>query len=379
LNIRIKTLLLANVSLISFLLGIAIGIRQPILQRFALLERNLMQKRLANVGETFIQQVEKLDSSAKAEAIWTEMYNYISNPNSKFYRQTYTFEGLSTSSLDVLGIFNIKGKSIHLDLVDRESRQLKPLANAIATDLRREQQLLRFPDDNDPALARSRNLVVLQTRDKPLIVAVRPILTVNAEGPRQGTLLMGSFINHEFLALLEKHNNLKLNLAPVALEQPDIELVNIANTRENRANSQTIIKISPHTRILDNDWIVGEIYLLNSDRQPVQILQVKAPRLEYQQGETTLNQLTGVLFAIGIFLGIVISLLLDKSIRNQQLLKISETFLRLANQELQQLADRDGLTQIPNRRCFERYLCDRWELATEEQLPFTLIQHLRQL
>jgi hypothetical protein len=67
---------LSNASLTILLLGIAVGIRQPILQRFAALEQNLMQKKLARVADVFVQRVEKLDSSAKAEATWTEMYIY---------------------------------------------------------------------------------------------------------------------------------------------------------------------------------------------------------------------------------------------------------------------------------------------------------------
>lgn len=117
----------------------------------------------------------------------------------------------------------------------------------------------------------------------------------------------------------------------------------------------------------------GRNLSLNGDRQPIQILSVRAPRLEYQQGEKTLNQLTGVLFIVGISLNIIISLLLDKSIRNQQLLKMSEVALQVANQELQKLANLDGLTWIANRRCFDQFLNQEWTRAIRERHPITLI------
>ncbi|WP_392408617.1 diguanylate cyclase domain-containing protein [Chlorogloeopsis fritschii] len=363
---------MSNASLTILLLGIAVGIRQPILQRFAALEQNLMQKKLARVADVFVQRVEKLDSSAKAEATWTEMYIYMKERDRTFYQDTYPFEGLMNSAYDVLGILDRKDNPIHLDWIDWRSQQIKPLPNTIRDDLLRERLLTRFPADDDPALGSSRNLAVVQTSTELLLVAARPILTGDAKGPRRGTLLMGVFITQEFLDQLEKYSDLQLQLAPLSSEQP-LTQRSAKHNLSDIAYMSDIVKISPHIRVLNNRWITGEIYLLNSDRQPIQILSVRSPRLEYQQGEATLNQLTGVLFVVGISLGIIISLLLDRAIRNQQLLKISETTLQAANQELQKLANLDGLTQIANRRYFEQVLQQEWTQAICEQYPLTLI------
>jgi diguanylate cyclase (GGDEF)-like protein len=373
LNLRLKTLLLSNASLTILLLGIAIGIRHPILERFGLLEQNLMQKRLARIADAFVQQVEKLDSSAKAEAIWTEMYVYMVERNSQFYYNTYTFDGFAVSNLDIFGVLDREGKPIHLDWVDRRSLKLKPLPNPIRADLLREKQLTRFPADNDSALGSSRNLAVVQTRGEPLLVAARPILTGDAKGPRQGTLLMGVFIDRKFLTQLEKYHEIQLQSLGLQPVQPVAQETAKSNLSTVASNTPVILKISPNTRVLDNQWIMGNIYLLNSNQKAIQTLSVKAPRLEYQQGEETLNQLTLLLFLVGIFLSIIISLLLDKSIRNHQLLKASETALQLANQELQQLANLDGLTQIANRRCFEQFLLAEWQRGIQEQFALTLI------
>ncbi|MEE3717181.1 diguanylate cyclase [Tumidithrix elongata RA019] len=378
---RLKTLLLSNASLAILLLGIALGIRHPILQRFALLEQTLMQKRLEHIASTLIQQVEKLDTNAHQEATWTEMYEYIRKRDPAFYHKNYSFEGLSNLSLDVLGILDREDNFIHLDWVDRKSRQIKALPDRLRADLLKEKRLTEFPADNDPALENSRNVAAVKTTNDLLLLASRPILRSNGKGSYRGTLLMGIFINREFLTQLEKQSEIPLQLdsiAPVPLPpQASIQ----SGTRQNpvpdlsmtASDALAILKVSQNTHIKEERWIVGEIDLLNSDRQPIQTIVVRAPLLEYQQGEEMLNQLTGVLFLVGISLGIIISLLLDKSIRNQQLLKISEAALQAANQELQKLADLDGLTQIANRRCFDRYLHQEWERAIREQWPITLI------
>jgi len=61
-------------------------------------------------------------------------------------------------------------------------------------------------------------------------------------------------------------------------------------------------------------------------------------------------------------------ILLDISDRKQM-----ENDLRIANQQLEQLAQTDGLTQLANRRYFDRYLSQEWEKARQEQQPISLI------
>jgi two-component system, cell cycle response regulator len=100
---------------------------------------------------------------------------------------------------------------------------------------------------------------------------------------------------------------------------------------------------------------------------------VEAPRWEYQEGQKTLDQLSIVLCLVGFSLGVIMSLLLDRAICDRQLLKASQAALQAANQELQQIANLDGLTQIANRRCLEHRLQQEWERALREQTSLTFI------
>ncbi|MGQ4648324.1 diguanylate cyclase domain-containing protein [Lyngbya aestuarii] len=47
--------------------------------------------------------------------------------------------------------------------------------------------------------------------------------------------------------------------------------------------------------------------------------------------------------------------------------------LQMANQELQRLANLDGLTGVANRRRFDEYLEDEWQRMIREKLPLSLI------
>jgi diguanylate cyclase (GGDEF)-like protein/PAS domain S-box-containing protein len=53
--------------------------------------------------------------------------------------------------------------------------------------------------------------------------------------------------------------------------------------------------------------------------------------------------------------------------------KAIETELKEANEKLERLATLDGLTQVPNRRCFDQYLKQEWLRMVREQQPLSLI------
>ena len=54
-------------------------------------------------------------------------------------------------------------------------------------------------------------------------------------------------------------------------------------------------------------------------------------------------------------------------------LREAESNLRLANQELEKLVNTDGLTQIANRRCFDKCLEQEWQRLYREQQPLSLL------
>jgi diguanylate cyclase (GGDEF)-like protein len=364
-NVRTKALLLSNASLTLVLLGIALGMRQPLLQRFSVLEQQLMAKQIARFEDAFLLQAEQLDGNARSEATWTEMHTYLGGEGTpSFYADNYTNHGGGGWTFKFLGLLDRQGRPRHLDWVNEQSQQLEPVPIPLRQQILTSPGLNRFPeDDHDSALANSRNILVTPTATQPLLLAARPVLTSTSKGPRHGTVVIGKFIDQSFLDQLVRNSTLKVQLIPVS---PSTRL-------SVPAKPDQVLQISPKIQTFNHQWLTSDIHLLNGDGQPVYILQVQYPRLEYQQGEAMLNNLTAILFGVGLALGVVISWLLDRSLRHQQLLQASQTALRLTNLELEKLANLDGLTQVANRRSFDHYLQQEWSEAKRNQTPLTLI------
>jgi diguanylate cyclase (GGDEF)-like protein len=366
-NIRTKALLLSNASLILVLFGIALGMRQPLLERFSDLERQSMARQIARVANTFFLESEQLDGSARSEATWTEMHTYLGeetpNVSTNFYTDTYTYSVGGEWGYKFLGLLDRQGRLRHLDQVNEKTQRLIPVTNPLRQQILSSLGFNRFPSDNDQALAESRNIFVAPTSTHPLLLVVRPVLKSTSAGPRHGAVIMGKAIDQTFLDQLVKNSTLKVKLIPIKPSAP----------LSVPTKSDQLLQISPTIQIQNYGWLTGNIHLLNGEGQAIYTLQVKAPRLEYQQGEAMLNHLTAILFGVGLALGVVISWLLDRSLRHQELLQASQTSLRLINLELEKLVNLDGLTQIANRRYFDHYLQQEWSQAKRNQTPLTLI------
>jgi diguanylate cyclase (GGDEF)-like protein len=360
-NQRLGVFFSCNISLLLLLLLIAIGIRHPVLQRFALLEKSLMEQQLSRVTSGLADELDRIDAKVRSEATWSEMYNYVINRNPDFYNDNYTYAGLSPAFIDMFGILDSQGNPIHLDWLNHQKQKLYTLTKTEISALLTNQTLSWLSNTQGKTLSSSRNLGFVMTQRGLLLLATRPILTSNGHGPSRGTVLVGRLLNQSVLEQFERHSNLKLHLLNQTLPVQHLD------GKFDKTDGYQSIRQAPKTvKALNNQYIAGYINIIDIKGESIKVLSVMMPRLEYAEGERVLNHFTIILFITGSLLGIIISYLIDKLIRNNQQIK-------RANQELILLANIDGLTLIQNRRSFDNYLQQEWHRAVEEQHPLTVI------
>ncbi len=369
---RHKALLWSNVSLLLVLLGISLGMRQPLLQQFAVLERKIMTKQIARLSEAIVQDAERLNTLASAEASWTEMHMYLGaeakDADPHFYYDNYGYS-VGEWGYEVLGLFDRNDQLRHLDTLNVQTGEMRAAPIELRRRFIESSKLRRFPYDDDPALVEFRNIFILETDDQPLLVASAPVLQSTDIGPRHGAVVVGRSFNSVYLDELVRNTTLKVELVPIALSARS------ATQGDQKIPSKfaNLLKTTGEIAIVNNQWLASEIDLFDANAQAIYRLRVKAPRQEFQEGRAMLNKLTFILFTVGMTLGAVISWLLNRNFLHQQTLQASQAALHLTNLELEKLVNLDGLTQVANRRWFEIYLQQEWSRALRKQTPLTLI------
>jgi PAS domain S-box-containing protein len=148
---------------------------------------------------------------------------------------------------------------------------------------------------------------ILLLPEGPLLVVTRPVVKTNGEGPIRGYLLAGRYLEAGGdLRALEKTTDFSLAVRRFDGEQLPADFVE-ARMRLSAAGAI-------YDRPLD-DKLLGVYALLNDIYgKPALILRIEIPRIIYQQGRLSQLYFIGALLIAGIVSGVVVLLLLEKSV-----------------------------------------------------------------
>lgn len=144
------------------------------------------------------------------------------------------------------------------------------------------------------------------------MIASRPIITSNDEGPILGSLIMGYYYDSTRLDNLAEITHLSLDMQRFNnSEMPSYFQEALPSLSEGTATSITpIISVVP----IDSNSIAGYTLFEDIYGEPALVLRIDVPRSIYQQGQTSVSYFFLWSLTAGIIFIIVIMLLLEKTV-----------------------------------------------------------------
>src|SRR5205085_6387549 len=140
---------------------------------------------------------------------------------------------------------------------------------------------------------------VIVLSEGPLLLASRPILTSENQGPAKGTLIMGRWLDAGEIEQLAQTTHLSLSVLPLKSDsQPRVHL-----------STDTPIAIERHDQTIAGYGLVPDLY-----GNPALMLQVTMPRKIYQQGQASLLHFVVLFLIAGVVFGTMILVLLEKTV-----------------------------------------------------------------
>ena len=168
--------------------------------------------------------------------------------------------------------------------------------------------LLEHFSENDPVLnhpdpsSEVTGIIILP--EGPMLIASRPIVTSNGEGPIRGTLFMGRFLVSQEIDLLAEKTSLSIKVSPINNPQMSPDM----STAMDILSGEKTEYIKP----LDEGTIAGYTKINDIYGNPALLLRIDTPRDFYLQGERSLEYFIFSLFLVGIISLAVILMLLKK-------------------------------------------------------------------
>ena len=298
-NIRKKFLGAICAITICLIVIFSAAISLVIQKKFDQLERETVVDSLERVQATLNDQIQALDTLTHDWASWDDTYIFVNDRNKEYIASNIVDDTFTTrANIDVLLIFNIDGDLVHGVFFNKQQNRMEPPGSTLLRSLIDRGQLLK-PTELDVG----KNGIV-QFGNRHLVIAARPILNSNGEGPTRGTIMMGRILNRERITHLQKVTRTSANLYPVrqAIIPPDAM----------NAAQELLVSHTPHYITVFSEKIIQGYTLLNDvSGNASLLLALNVKRDIHHQSHKTLNFLLYSIFIIGIVFGLIVFFLID--------------------------------------------------------------------
>jgi PAS domain S-box-containing protein len=271
---------------------------------FVRLEQETAREDMRKVQSAIADDMASVDRIAVDIATWDKAYEYMGHPTSDFIRAEFGEGTTSTMAFQQYDFLLFVDKSGHIvigtgqDPITRETVALPRELTAAAVAA---SPLLQ----NVSKSGKASGIVLLPKG--PLLIAARPIVKSNGQGPDRGVLLIARYLDANELQRVAAKTRLSLALqrldgAPTVT--PDFE----------RARKQLQSAGSIYTEALGERKIASYAQVDDIYGRPALIVRADLPRVIYKQGRISQLYFLGALAFSGLVFALVVQLLLERSI-----------------------------------------------------------------
>ncbi len=230
--------------------------------------------------------VDNLDMIVRDWAGWDSTYEFVVDQNQEYAESNLVPATLIFSKLNFLAIYDLDGKSVWqlgLDLEEKGPIEIDKFPRA---GLTKDHILLRHTAED------SRIVGLYPTGHGAMLIASRPILTSNNEGPIRGSLVMGRFLTQDIAKGLSDRIRLPLEFWLVGSESVPDEV------------PESIIQGDEDLLIVDTKTDILNVYAVIRDifERPYLILRSTLPEKLALEGMKAINLALLLMGVMGIVL-----------------------------------------------------------------------------
>jgi len=296
-TLRMKALIAVAIALVASA-ALIYGVSHQILVRELLaIESDQMTKDVSVVQRALEREQAELDARAFDYATWDNTYAFMEEPDPEYIRTNLPDNVYESFQINLLALVQSDGTLTYGRSFDLESGASADVSAALKALWRSGSPLVESGGTGTPTTG------IMNTADGTFLVASRPVLRSNEQGPPRGALIVGRLLTPSFVESLS--DQIQLDTRFVPLNGRDVAPEVLASLPA--LTSSASIAVAP----LDSNTIAGYMRLDDIYGQPALVLKVESPRLTYQQGTQAVAKyvliVLGIIIAIGVALNLALS------------------------------------------------------------------------
>lgn len=297
-TVRTKAILIIGAILASLLLAFFATSSSVLLNSFAALEEQDTRQNVERALDALNAELATLDSKAGDWANWDDTYNFIVDRNPEYIATNPTDTTFIQLDINFILLINTSGELVFGKGFDLAKEEEVPVPSSLREEVAPGSPLLQHPGIQH----RQGGLVLLP--EGPLLLASRPILTSDGEGPIRGTLIFARFLDASLLQRISETTHLSLSIN--GLDDPEMPAQTQAALPSLLGGGH--IFVQPR----DANLVAGYTILQDVYGEPALVMQVDLPRTIYRQGLLTVQYLLGFLLLIGLVFGIATMAIIER-------------------------------------------------------------------
>lgn len=275
-----------------------------LIQSFQNLENKYVMKNTERVFMSLQNEVEHLSHFTDDWAAWDDTYKFVIDRNKEYIHSNLVDSTFVDSNLNLIAYFNTDGEMVYGRVYDPQIGKQQELPETLREQLSSDSAFIRH-------IGKSGNVKgILKPQQGPaLLIAARPVLTSNGEGPVRGVLVMGRIFDEKVVQHLSE-------MAIMSIKLHDIK--EISAQESNTAVYQSLDLEAPlQVGITDTQIINGYRLLKDVYQQPAYVLEISLPRDIYHHGKASLNYILIMLLTVGLVTIISIIGLMNRLVLNR--------------------------------------------------------------
>ncbi len=174
------------------------------------LERQEALKDLDRIVQALNREIYHLDSLTHDWSAWTDTYEFAASGSENYITSNLNQTSFETNKINLIAIYNKEGKRLWGETRNYETGELLEMADFAKDELPTKHPLLSF-NTRKPLRDRTVTGIIL-TGKGPMLIASRPILTSENEGPMRGALIMGKYFDDAMITLLAEQTQVSFQI-----------------------------------------------------------------------------------------------------------------------------------------------------------------------
>ncbi len=307
-SIRLKFVIGSLVAFITLLI-VLLGVSQSVLlASYETLETQQVQRNLERIHNTLVDYTASLLASTRDWATWDDTYAFIQDGNDAYIADNM-YEGiLANLNVNVIMFVNNDAEIVFGTGFNTADMTLQPLPDGVES-LLNEHLLLTDATVNQPVSG------FVRLSGQTMLIATSPILTSDATGPVQGTLIFGRYLDDAFINGLS--DQLRLTLSVYMLDGASLP-DDVQAARADLSRSQPML-----FRPLTHEDSAGYVLVEAVDGTPLTVLRADFPRTIYIQGQNTIALFLLIVGVAGVVLTGGALIVLDRLVM-QRITRVSQ-------------------------------------------------------